>query len=124
VIWTDSVFDVMSTGLVVATVIWLGYAFVPALLRRRVIRKQPDARRVSRAAVIQVFVLSWVWILHGALAVWLLAPHAWWVVWGLFVVLMAAVGRTSYRALTRFEEIEATERRPGRQGQGEARPSL
>jgi hypothetical protein len=79
---------------------------------------------VSRAAVVQVFVLSWVWILHGALAVWLLVPHEWWVVWGLFVVLMAAAGRTSYRALTRFEEIEATERRPGRLGQGEARPSL
>ncbi|MDT7553855.1 MAG: hypothetical protein QOI16_2391, partial [Pseudonocardiales bacterium] len=40
-IWTDSVFDVMGVGLVVATAIWLGYAFVPALLRRRMIRKQP-----------------------------------------------------------------------------------
>jgi hypothetical protein len=123
VIWTDSVVDVMRTGVVVATVIWLGYAFVPGFLRRRVIRKQSDAARVSRAAVIQVFVLSWVWILHSALAVWLLVPHEWWVVWGMFVVLMAAAGRTSYRALTRFEEIEATERRHGRQGHGEARPS-
>jgi hypothetical protein len=117
VIWTDSLAHVVGAGIVAVTIIWLGYAFTPVFLRRTVIRNQPDAARVSRAAVIQFFVLSWVWILHGALAAWLLVSHEWWVVWGLVVVLMAAVGRTSYRALTRFEEIDAAERHPRRQDQ-------
>jgi membrane protein implicated in regulation of membrane protease activity len=120
VIWTGSVLDVVGTGAVAATIIWLGYAVVSAFLRRRVIRRRPDA---ARAAVIQVFALTWVGILHGALAVWLLVPHAWSVVCALFIVLMGAVGRTSYRALTRFEEIAATELRPDRPGPGEVRPS-
>ena len=93
-----------------------------AFLWRRVIRSRPHA---ARAAVIQVFALSWVGILHGALAVWLRVRTRgrWWSGACLFVVLMGAVGRTSYRALTRFEEIAATEWRPDRPGPGEVRPS-
>ena len=113
-IWSDSPVAVLVTAVAGAATIWFGYAAASALLRRAVFtRNQRDAARNERrctarprrAAAVQVFLLSWVWILHAALAAWLILPHEWWMAYGSFVALMAGVGVTFYRVLGRFDEI-------------------